>query len=177
MTDSKAKPKFKNIVLILGDETVLYIERKGKLIPTLIDTEDLELVGQYRWHGILDKTCSKPCYYLCNRYDNKAEGKGCRKLHRLIMDCPQGLEVDHINHDTTDNRKCNLRIVDRFENQQNLRSKSTEQTGVYYHSTRNCWIGNITIRGQRIRKDFKTKEEAIAWRKQMENQRKEVING
>ena len=170
------QPKFKNDVLILGDETVLFIERKGRLIPTLIDTEDLELVGEYRWHGILDKTCATLCYYLCNKYNNKTEGKGCRKLHRLVMGCPDNLEIDHINHDTTDNRKCNLRIVDRFENQQNLRSKSTEQTGVYYHNTRNHWVGNITILGKRIRKDFKSKEEAIAWRKEMELLRKEVYS-
>ena len=32
-------------------------------------------------------------------------------LSRLIMNAEQGLVVDHINHDTMDNRKENLRVI------------------------------------------------------------------
>jgi hypothetical protein len=37
-------------------------------------------------------------------------------MHRFIMNAPKGCQVDHINHDTLDNRKSNLRFVSRTLN-------------------------------------------------------------
>ena len=34
-------------------------------------------------------------------------------MHREIMNCPPGYEVHHLNHNTLDNRKSNLKIVTR----------------------------------------------------------------
>lgn len=41
-------------------------------------------------------------------------------LHRILMDFPKGMEVDHINNNTLDNRLCNLRIVTKSMNDRNL---------------------------------------------------------
>jgi hypothetical protein len=43
-------------------------------------------------------------------------------LHRYLMDEPEGLVVDHINHETLDNRRTNLRSVTERENQYNGRT-------------------------------------------------------
>lgn len=43
-------------------------------------------------------------------------------LHRWLLDAPPELEVDHINGDTLDNRRQNLRLVTRSENAHNRRS-------------------------------------------------------
>ena len=40
-------------------------------------------------------------------------------LHRFIMDAKTGDVVDHINRNTLDNRRCNLRIVDHSINNKN----------------------------------------------------------
>lgn len=40
-------------------------------------------------------------------------------LHRFLMDSPEGLIVDHINHQTLDNRRENLRVVTHSENMKN----------------------------------------------------------
>lgn len=40
-------------------------------------------------------------------------------LHREIAGCPKGKQVDHINGDTLDNRRENLRIVDQQKNLSN----------------------------------------------------------
>jgi hypothetical protein len=52
-------------------------------------------------------------------------------LHRLILQAPDGLEVDHINGDPLDNRRCNLRLVTRGQNEQNKRKvRRDSKTGV-----------------------------------------------
>ena len=63
-------------------------------------------------------------------------------LHRLITNTPKGFEVDHINHDKLDNRKCNLRICTRSENLCNkvLSDKNTSgYKGVCYSKDKKKW--------------------------------------
>ena len=54
----------------------------------------------------------------------------CVRLHRLIMQAPRGLVVDHINRDVLDNRKSNLRVVDHSVNNRN-RAKQKRRNGIY----------------------------------------------
>jgi hypothetical protein len=58
-------------------------------------------------------------------------------VSRLVMNAPSGMEVDHINHDTLDNRRCNLRICTRSENARNSskqRRSKAKYKGVMYVS-------------------------------------------
>ena len=55
--------------------------------------------------------------------------------HRVIMllvhgSLPKGIQVDHINHDRSDNRLENLRLVTHTENGRNAKKISTNTTGV-----------------------------------------------
>jgi len=57
-------------------------------------------------------------------------------FHRLAVDCPDGLYVDHINRDRTDNRISNLRICSRRENSYNRsigRNNTSGFKGVFKH--------------------------------------------
>lgn len=158
----------KNSIHIDGDIAVMVITRNdGTEINIKLDIEDIKEVERYTWHAIYDKTVGN--YYICHRYNNQVNGKGCIKLHRLITNCPRTLEVDHINRDTTDNRRKNLRICTRFENQQNLKSCKSGHTGVYQRTRNNKWVANITKEKKRYYiGEFKTKEEAINAREEYE---------
>ena len=51
-------------------------------------------------------------------------------LHRFIMDCPEGLIIDHINNNRLDNRKSNLRIVTDTENSINHKLRQDNKSGI-----------------------------------------------
>tara|TARA_A100001515_G_scaffold99325_1_gene80194 strand:- start:286 stop:876 length:591 start_codon:yes stop_codon:yes gene_type:complete len=94
----------------------------------LVDDEDHEKVI-----GAKDKR-GKPVKWYCHNNNSKsgdyAMSGGRRKsIHRLVMGNPKGMCVDHINGDTLDNRKENLRVCSHSENLRNKRTKSTSQSG------------------------------------------------
>ncbi len=69
-------------------------------------------------------------------------------MHRLIMDCPDDMEVDHKFHNRFDNRKEFLRIVTHHQNGMNLSllsSNTSGFTGVSWSNKNNKWIAGIMI--------------------------------
>ena len=121
----------------------------------LFDRDDYEKISQYRWHSGGSEN-----NYAYTRVNGKHTS-----LQRFLTDCPDGLVVDHINHDTYDNRKENLRICTPKENSHN-RSK---QGGVHRH--RDKWKATISINGKRTYLGvYNTYEEALKVRKEAEKQ-------
>lgn len=79
----------------------------------LVSPEDYEYVTQYRWYTNKDVTGK---VYAC-RY---AGGKRIY-MHRELTKCPAHLVVDHINANSLDNRRENMRVCNKKENQHNRR--------------------------------------------------------
>lgn len=105
-------------------------------------------------------------------------GYGCFVLnkkhilfHRWLINCPEEAVVDHRNRDISDNRKQNLNIVDRSKNQQNRNIQSNNKTGyIGIHKTKCGYRAGIKVGIKNIRKHFRTLNEAIQWREQMEQE-------
>lgn len=82
-------------------------------------------------------------------------------LHRVITGAKPGDVVDHINGNTLDNRKGNLRITDNKNNCRNNKGK-----GVSFRADRNKWRAYITVDRKQISLGlFDTEEEALVARK------------
>lgn len=114
----KDKNSMQNEYEIRGDITIIFAYHKGDRYEIIIDTEDLDRVKCYlnTWHIFKTRKVPRP-YPIGYTY---VGGTKQFKLYHLIMGTPlQGYVVDHINHDTLDNRKSNLRIITRDQNQQN----------------------------------------------------------
>ena len=107
---------------------------QGKV--TLIDDEYYELVSNFKWFFHTG-------YASSNKYENKKQKT--IKMHRLIMSAPKGLMVDHINHDTLDNRKENLRILTNQQNVFNgkVKKHSSKYKGVSWHKSNKKWCARI----------------------------------
>ena len=114
----------KNEFHIFGDITYidLYDKNCNMIGCAIIDTEDLEKVRYIKWK-------LSGSGYAMNT--PKFSG-GSKHMSRVILGTDQF--VDHINHNTLDNRKCNLRIVNRSQNQMNANYKGVYKTanGTFY---------------------------------------------
>jgi hypothetical protein len=95
----------------------------------------------------------------------------CHRLAWLYEygEWPKG-QIDHINHNRSDNRICNLRDATVSQNRRNMRlspNSSTGITGVYVH--RNKWTARITVENKLLYLGcFKNKDDAIKARKKAE---------
>ena len=94
---------------------------------SLVDDEDYEKVVEAK-----DKRGKQKNWYCHNNNsssDYAMDGNRRDSIHRLVMGNPKGMCVDHINGDTLDNRKENLRVCSHSENLRNKRTRRTSQSG------------------------------------------------
>lgn len=91
-------------------------------------------------------------------------------LHRIVANAPQGYEVDHIDRNTLNNRRDNLRICTRQENSRNKTKQSNNTSGhkgVSWDKAKKKWRAFISVdRKQIFLGRYNTIEEAIEARKQ-----------
>lgn len=73
-------------------------------------------------------------------------------MHRIVLNAPKGLQVDHINGDTTDNRRANLRLANSSQNccNRHIPSRTSKYKGVYYERSENRYRVCIMKNGKRI---------------------------
>ena len=130
------------------------------------DLEDYDKIKDYRWNVKYDNYVETNTRKLIDGINKTLS------LHRVVMNVKdKNIHIDHINHNPSDNRKENLRIVTRTQNQANakIRSDNTSGTkGVYYCNTWHKWVASIQENNRQHSKSFKTKEEAISYRKYLE---------
>ena len=105
--------------------------------PFYFDKDDYDIIKDYCWskdyRGAL---CTKT-----------SENKNLF-LHRLITNAQPGYDVDHISHQVEDNRKCNLRVVEHYINNQNnklSKNNTSGVKGVSYVKNINKWNAFITV--------------------------------
>lgn len=114
---------------------------RGKV--ALVDDVDYESVSKYKW------------YYHSSGYAGSQIVIDGKKryiyMHRQILNCTPTQEIDHVNHNGLDNRRCNLRVCSRAENNRNTRKRTvatSQYKGVLWSKRKKEWLAFITLNGK-----------------------------
>lgn len=137
----------KNRYEIRGDIAIVFVKYKNVIYETVIDINKLEEVKKHPNTWYANKNTGGQMYVNGALYAPRKQ----IKLHRLITNAENGYDVDHINHDTLDNRVENLRVVTRSGNIQNINVRKDSNSGIQnvtWNKKREKWL-------VRIRKDGK----------------------
>lgn len=145
----------KNEIVIIDDELIISIE----------DLEKVKSINR-AWYK------NKSGYWLVTKNNEDIF------LHRFLMDLPNRYDektkliVDHINGNRNDNRRCNLRVIQKEINPINCKiysNNTSGQKGVSYLKRLNKWQVNINVNKKSIYlgvySDF---DEAVRVRKEAE---------
>ena len=116
----------------------------------IVDPEDYERLNKHKWHVVWG---SKTYYAVRNLRIGKK--RIAIKMHREIIDPPEPLVVDHINHKGFDNRRANLRPATRAQNAMNksiaaTSSGSSKYRGVTWHKNIKKWQAHIGVNYKQI---------------------------
>jgi len=105
----------------------------------IVDPEDYDQLNKHKWHTNKGRNT---CYAVRTAFK---DGKRIHtKMHRVILNAPGHLLVDHINHSGLDNRKANLRTATCAQNNVNRASYKTKNSpskykGVYWSKRDKKW--------------------------------------
>ena len=119
----------------------------------IIDAADYEWLSKFKWCFKVSR--GDRGYAVHSIYYCKVDGKDVNqvvKMHRVIMGSPAGLQIDHINGDTLDNRRSNLRVVTNRQNAMNKRKRvgtTSQYKGVSWSKKYQKWEANIKLDGKK----------------------------
>ena len=156
-----------NSWVINSDTAICNVLYQGKVVSFVIDADDYDLVSQKTWR--ISKKKNK--FYVVSGSFKK---KTSVYLHQLIMnETKDGMEIDHIDGNSLNNRKSNLRFVTHQENVDNLKATRIDNSigirGISRDKRSKKYIVDFNYHGQRIYfKPWKTIEEAVYCRKCVE---------
>lgn len=107
----------------------------------IVDDQDFDRLTRISWYA---QPVGKK-FYAMNRGNPRKKGSAT-SMHRLILEAPKGIEVDHINGDSLDNRRENLRLCTSRQNKRNrgmMPSNTSGFKGVYFQNNRKKWRAMI----------------------------------
>ena len=121
-----------------------FLSKNNQVI--LIDKKDYPLVAGYSWFVVK---------YGPNGKFKASSNKRGKKffMHRLIMNAMSNQQVDHINGNTLDNRRENLRLCSSYENMMNrgkMKNNTSGYKGVSWNKNLKKWVTAIKVYGRRI---------------------------
>lgn len=128
----------------------------GHGASAVVDDEDLRLVSPFPWHLLRSP---RPERSYARGWVLEGGSRNKVLMHRFILGITGGLDVDHINGDGLDNRRENLRVCTRAENNANQRpvykhggdaKRQSRYRGVCWQEDAHKWRARIKVDGRCI---------------------------
>jgi hypothetical protein len=112
----------------------------------LIDDADMSIVAPIKWRTQICRYKDREWTYAVSKV-----GKKLLYMHRLILNAQKEEVVDHINHDTLDNRRSNIRICTQRQNMQNSVRPSNNTSGFkgVFFDKKYGWRVQIRVDGRK----------------------------
>jgi hypothetical protein len=113
-------------------------------LVAVVDAEDYLRLSQYKWHATTNNYAA--AWIVVDGVRQKV------LLHRFILSAGKGLWVDHINHDTLNCTKSNLRLARPQENSRNKlkQGRTSRFKGVCWHKRAGKWQAGYVVDARRI---------------------------
>jgi len=116
---------------------------------TIVDDEEFEKLNRFKWHA--QKEGRK---FRAGRSVTCGNKRKTLLMHRIILNAPAGMEVDHINGNPLDNRRTNLRLATAHQNRRNHigpnKNNKLGIKGVYWYKRYKKYQVTIGFNNKRI---------------------------
>jgi hypothetical protein len=130
-------------IRFLTDVAVIYLTQ-GQV--AIVDNYDVSKIDSRCWFA--HRKGKKGAFYAGGNSKSVNGKRMTLSMHREVMGADDNLEIDHINHNTLDNRRSNLRIANPIENSYNRemnKNNTTGYKGVGYHKRSEKWMAYIGV--------------------------------
>lgn len=131
----------------------------------IVDDDDYDFLMQWKWHahkfGHL---------YYAERTETSTEKRKTIRMHRLLLNAPKELVVDHKDHDGLNNTRNNIRMCTITQNNTNRRSEkhsASKYLGVCWFNRKQRWFASIRFNKKLIHLGsfINEKDAALAYNK------------
>lgn len=107
----------------------------------IVDDDDYERLSHYKWY------CNQGYATRTIKENGRRRGE---LMHRAIIKAPIGMDIDHINRNPLDNRKCNLRVATRSQNNANKVQREGSFKGACWRPIPRRWKAYIKVDHKQI---------------------------
>jgi len=117
----------------------------------IVDDEDFEFLNQWKWYALFDKNTQG---FYARRNDYTGNKHTSIRMHRIVFNINDPkIIVDHIDGNTLNNCRSNLRVSTVSQNNSNRKPKwnsTSKYLGV--HRSNNCrrWVAQISKNQKKI---------------------------
>lgn len=115
-----------------------------------VDDSDFDWLSRWNWHAV-----GNPGKRYAKRFERRGAGvRVAISMHRELVGAGLGEQVDHVDGDSLNNQRANLRLCDHRGNHRNARKQAKPSAsrfkGVAWMKSLRRWQVRITVDGKKL---------------------------